>query len=572
MCIAGRPERPRYFLPMDSNLSAQTIRIELDPEQSPSTARARLSQTQPRASLNKRPAEINLYQEFMQGTYDAVIITDLNGNIVDANTRAIDFFQHTIAELCKLSLRDIISGFDPNILAVIRENLDHQQFTFITASARRKDASLFPTDIAPGQLHLGGERYLSFFIRDVTRRKQAEERVLKMQTQLDRAERLKMVDRIAGQIAHDFNNLLMPLMIYPGLIKEQLPPDSPALPDLQTIEKAVQAMAEINQQLMALSRRGYHEQTILNINNIIQETLNLLTRSSRSGDIAVKLDLAADLANMKGAAHQLTRVIQNLCQNAFDAMSERGGTLTVRTENIQLDDPLLESLAGAKGAYLKITVGDTGTGIPQKHRELIFDPFFTTKHSGRRGSGLGLSIVQGIVKDHHGHIDFESAPDRGTTFNLYFPACQENLCTPLNAPLHGGNETILIVDDDPLLTEVISRMLTKLGYTALSASSGEAACKLFNSYAAAKRPLPDLLILDMVMNTGLNGTQTYQQIKSINPEQKAIILSGYEESAKVAMALDLGAHTYLRKPVSIEKLAHAIRQALESNQQPAAQA
>jgi len=554
---------------VEINTLAQTMRINL-PAEGGETPRPRPS---PRAVARTGSArlvrnklgssEATLYAEFMQSVYDAIIVTDPDGNIVDGNIRAVEFFQYDIPELCAKSIFDVVSRFDPSILAMIRENLDRDRFTLVAAFGRRKDMSLFPVEIAPSLLHLGGETHLGFFVRDITKRKEAEEDLRRTRAQLNRAERLEMAGSIAGHIAHDFNNLLTPLLAYPDLIKDHLPEGSVALNDLLIIKKTAQVMADINQQLLASSRRGYHEQTVLNINHIIKDAVDLISRGSQLNDSTINLDLAEDLLNMKGTPHQLVRVIQNLCQNSIDAMEEHGGTLTIRTENVYLDNPVKKYESVAVGEYIKVMVEDTGHGISEEIQDRIFDPFFTTKQSTRqRGCGLGLSVVHGIVKDHKGYIDIESTVGKGTVFSLYFPTCRDEIQVVVEEKLRGGTETLLIVDDDSLQIEVTSRMVAKLGYTVLSAQSGEAALAIIKACQEAKRPFPDLVILDMVMGPGLNGTQTYEHIKAINPQQKAIILSGYEESTKVIKAQALGAGAYLRKPVNIDKLAITVRQEL----------
>ncbi len=677
----------------DLNPLSQTIRIELPAAELKALQPAGRQKTPAVRPCHVRdklgPAEATLYDEFMRSIYDAVIITDADGNIMDGNIRAMELFQHELPELCATTIFSLISGFTPSLFDTIRTNMDSQQFTLINAYGRYKDQSLFPVEIAPSQLHLGGESHWGFFVRDITQRVQAEaairdseqrfkaifdnaadgiilvdtqtrkfsltnqamcemlgytseelatmevadihpaedlpcvfekfkkqalgemktaeslpvkrkdgsvlyadisvffiplaektfmggffrditarkqamESQLKNQAQLDRAERLEMAGSIAGHIAHDFNNLLTPLLAYPGLIREQLPAGSPIINDLLIIEKTAQVMADINHQLLALSRRGYHEQKVLNINAVIQDAVNLLSRSGQIAGINFDLGLAEDLFNIKGSAQQLMRVIHNLCQNSIDAMYEKGGILTIRTENVYLDKLLKAYESVTVGEYIKVTIADTGHGIPEDIRKCIFDPFFTTKQTaGRHGSGLGLSVVHGVVKDHKGYIDLENEVGKGAVFSLYFPICRDAIPALADESVPGGTETLLIVDDDALQSEVISRLGAKLGYTVQSAQSGEEAIKLMQQYQAEHRPFPDLLLLDMVMTPGMKGAQTYQSIKAINPGQKAIILSGYEESAQILMARDLGAGAFIHKPVEMDKLAKAIRQELD---------
>jgi len=557
---------------MDHNeQSARTVRIKLPPE----ALEASLSSKKPKlpskvTELSREgirtklgASEYTLYHEFLQGIYDAVLITDWEGHILDGNARATEFLRCEVRDLRSKTIFDIIYGFDAAILQKICTSLDRDQFTLIEeAYCRRKDQSLFTAEIATNKLHLGYEKHICFFVRDITRRKQDEELLRQTRDQLARAERLEMAGSIAGHIAHDFNNLLTPLVAYPEFIRAKLPANSSAHADLEVIAKTAQQMAEINQQLLSLSRRAYHEQSVLNINTIIETEAAFLTRNETTKGIRLELDLEENLLNMKGAPQQLLRVIQNLCQNAVEAMGP-AGTLTIKTENIYLDALMNKYEFMTPGEYIKVSISDTGHGIPMEIRDKIFDPFFTTREANKqRGSGLGMSVVRSIVKDHQGFIDLESTVGVGTTFSLYFPTCREEITPVEPARNYKGTETILIVDDDKIQIEVMTRLLQQVGYTVESALNGEDALLLFATHKA-NDSFPSLVILDMVMGEGMDGAQTYQELKAVNPRQKAIIVSGYAESPRINLAQTLGAGTYLRKPVTLEKLSKAVRQELD---------
>jgi len=364
-----------------------------------------------------------LYSDIMLSIYDAVVITDFNGNIVDGNPRALDFFRCEIDQLCKNDIFQIIRGFDKSVLKTITANLEKERFTLIEGYCIRSDKTLFPSDIVVSKLKLEDTKLLCFFVRDSTRRKEYERILHKTQAHLVRAERMEIAGNIASRIAHDFNNLLTPLMAYPELIRGKLPEDSQAREDLDVIEKTAKQMAEINQQLLVLSRRGHYEHEVLNINLVIKNVIDLIRRGSTPDGIEIELNLADDLLNMRGASEQLLRVIENLCHNAIEAMGVRG-TLTLSTENVKIESSLKHYEMIPAGEYIKVIVSDTGHGIPMEIRSKIFEPFFTTtKTNKQRGSGLGLSVVHGIVKDHNGYIDFDSEVGHGTTFTLYLPAC-----------------------------------------------------------------------------------------------------------------------------------------------------
>ncbi len=381
----------------------------------------------------------------------------------------------------------------------------------------------------------------------------------RLQEQLLRGQRLQTAGRIAGQVAHDFNNLLGPLVGYPDLIRMQLPEEHPARRFCDAMQEAAETMADINEDMMTLGRRGLLEEEPLDVNALVRRVLEQHFANRPEG-IAVQTDLAGDLLPVRGSAAQLSRVLANLISNARDAMRD-GGVLAVRTENLYVDAPTGSYQRIEMGEYVRIQVSDTGCGIPPEIRDRIFDAFFTTKQSARRGAGLGLSVVMAIVEDHRGYLDFESQIGKGTVFNVYLPACREGIPGRAEEGAAGGTESVLVVDDDQVQREVLGQLLASLGYRVESAAGGEEALARTGERAF------DLLILDMIM-PGMNGAETYRQILRTHPDQRAIILSGFSASELVRQAQALGAGAYIRKPVTREKLASVLRRELDRPRQP----
>jgi len=410
--------------------------------------------------------------------------------------------------------------------------------------------------------------------RDITDRMHAEEELKTAETQFDRVRRLEATSLFAGQIAHDFNNLLVPLLIYPRIIRKDLKEGTRAFEDLELIENTARQIADINQDLLALSRRGNVQQEVLSINSMVEEIVETFRKNITPKKIEIDCIASAKLPNVLFGGPQLTRVLQNLCQNAIEAMGDEGH-LIVKTDNIYLDRPVGKYVRVNSGEYARITVSDNGCGIPDNIKDRIFDPFFTTKVGAKeRGSGLGLSVVYGIVTDHKGYIDMESTVGIGTTFSLYFPVCRSEILKETGLEVSGGTEKILIVDDDPFQIEAFSRILEELGYKVTGVHSGEEAVRLFENCALEKEAakngqrsegcnFPDLVILDMVMRDGVDGTETYKRIKKINPSQKVITVSGYREHQQVTAVQALGAGQHLCKPVTFESVAQAVRQELD---------
>ncbi len=371
-----------------------------------------------------------------------------------------------------------------------------------------------------------------------------------------RAQRLETAGRIAGQVAHDFNNLLGPLTAYPSMIRDDLAHDHEAIELLNQIEKCAAQMAEINQQLLTLGRRGHYTLELVNLNEVVNHVVKEFY--TLSPGIAISLDLEKNLFFIKGGSSQIYRVISNLVSNAIDAIQDVG-RIEIRTENYYSDSMSGNFTRIPKGEFVKLTISDNGSGISVDNMARIFEPFFTTKAAeGKRGSGLGLSVVYSVIEDHGGYMDFKSELGIGTTFYIYFPITRESIPVRSAEKITGGKEKILVVDDDITQLDVTGLLLKKLGYKVKTAESGERAVEML------KNAKFDLLILDMIMPGGMDGTETYRQSLDLNPQQKAVVVSGYAESARVEEAVKLGASSFLRKPLTMKSIAHAVRKALDT--------
>ncbi len=405
--------------------------------------------------------------------------------------------------------------------------------------------------------------------RDVTARVQAEQALKAAQKQLARVGRLEATALFAGQIAHDFNNLLVPLLIYPEMIRKHLDKDSQAYKDLEVIESTAQQIADINQDLMALSRRGKVREQIVDLHTAVSDVVQSVSRGM--ADKSLKLDWApsASVPNVKFDPPQLARVLLNLLQNALDAVGEQG-RVELKTENVCLEEPFGQYVRISPGEYLKLTVADNGSGIPDAIKDKIFDPFFTTKSTGKKrgGSGLGLSVVYGIMSDHNSYVDVESEEGKGTVFSLYFPVCGAPPKREDIGHLPGGSEAILVVEDERLHRDVVCRLLRDLGYAVRTAADGEEALTAYESNGA----FPDLVLLDVVLGTDMDGVETFRRMRERNPGQKAITVSGMGKTDRVEEGLKLGVARHLTKPLRMEPLALAVREELDRAAAPATSA
>ena len=390
-----------------------------------------------------------------------------------------------------------------------------------------------------------------FIIRDITE-------TVRLRDLESRAQRLETAGSVAGQVAHDFNNLLGPIMAYPELIRDVLHEDHPAINYLRSIENAARQMSEINQQLLTLGRRGHYNQEPLNLNRIVEQVASDTHALSKT--VSVILNLAPDLMNIRGGEAQIYRAVANLINNAVDAIQSTGN-IEISTENFYAEESVDSHSRVPQGEYIKLTISDSGCGIPENKMGRIFEPFYTSKTVNKeRGSGLGLSVVDGVVKDHCGYIDIASKLGEGTSFYIYFPITREELSEQSFDQIPKGHEAVLIVDDDETQRDVSTRLLQKLGYTVDSVPGGEEAVSLI------QKKTFDLLILDMVMPHGIDGSETYRRIQQIIPDQRALIVSGFSETERVVEIQKLGAGAFVRKPLTLSSLALAVRTELDRKQ------
>ncbi|UCG05689.1 MAG: PAS domain S-box protein [Desulfobacterales bacterium] len=394
------------------------------------------------------------------------------------------------------------------------------------------------------------------FLRDITSQK-------KLEAELQQAQKMEAIGTLAGGVAHDLNNILSGIVSYPELILLDLPENSPLRNPLLTIQESGQKAAAIVQDLLTLARRGVSVAEVVNLNQVIKQYLaspeyqKLL--SFHSG-ITVERNLEPNLFSISGSPVHLSKTIMNLVSNAAEAMPD-GGRIIISTDNHYVDTPINAYETIEEGDYVTVTVSDTGTGIPSVEIDKIFEPFYTKKIMGRSGPGLGMAVVWGTVKDHNGFIDVQSTLGKGTTFTLYFPITRDKLDTKKSSlkieDYKGNGESIFIIDDIQEQREIASGMLKKMGYHVSLAASGEEAVTYM------KQKHADLLVLDMIMNPGMDGLETYKRILEIHPGQKAVIASGYSETNRVKQAQKMGARTYIKKPYSLEKIGVAIKNALQ---------
>ena len=399
--------------------------------------------------------------------------------------------------------------------------------------------------------------------REITERKRAEKERLYLEMQLRKSQKMEAIGTLAGGVAHDLNNILSGLVSYPELLLLDLPKDSPLRGPIQTIKKSGEKAGAVVQDLLTLARRGVSVTEVINLNRLIGQYLDSPEHKKileYHPKVKVESHLETNLMNVIGSPFHLSKTIMNLVSNAAEAMPG-GGKIIVTTSNQYVDQSKKVFDTIDEGDYVTLSVKDNGVGISAEDIERIFEPFYTKKAMGRSGTGLGMAVVWGTVKDHNGYIDVKSKVDEGSTFTLYFPLTRKELAAEIpDLPIEnfrGRGESILIVDDIMEQREIATRMLVKLGYTVNSVSSGEDAVKYVKENSA------NLLVLDMIMAPGIDGLDTYRKILELEPGQKAILASGYSKSERVREAIKLGAGAYVKKPYSIEKIGLAVRAELD---------
>ncbi len=395
---------------------------------------------------------------------------------------------------------------------------------------------------------------------NASERRQAEMEKKELEYRLHRAEKMEAIGTLAGGVAHDLNNILSGIVSYPELLLMKLPTGSDMKNPLETILSAGKRAAAIVQDLLTLARRGVVVSETVNLNTIVSDYLDSPEHRkliSFHPMVNVKIDLDPDLMNISGSPVHLSKTIMNLVSNSVEAMPE-GGSISISTQNKYVDLPIGGYSDVTEGDYAVLTVTDTGFGISPDDLRHIFEPFYTKKKMGRSGTGLGMAVVWGTVDDHKGYIDVESREGTGTRFTLYFPVIRETLeRNQINVltdeDCRGDGETILIVDDVEEQRTIASMILSELGYRVTAVSSGEMAIDYLSSHSV------DLIVLDMIMDPGMDGLDTYRKVIELHPGQKAIIASGYSETERVRAAHKLGVGQYLKKPYSLKQLGRAVK-------------
>jgi PAS domain S-box-containing protein len=501
------------------------------------------------------------YRELVEDISDVIYAVDRDGVVAYVSPVIESLIGYAPSELIGHPFAGVIH---PEDLQRVRENYQRvisgqaqaNEYRLLTKSGEIRWARTSSRPVLDGS-HVVGVRGV---LADVTRRVRAEQERRDLEVQLERARRMESLGTLAGGVAHDLNNILGPMVAYPDLILEALPGDSPVREDVVQVQRSAKKAAAIVQDLLALARRGVYRMAPLNLNHVVGEYLgsaSFTELTARHPHVLVDVDLDSELLSILGSAPHLSKVLMNLVTNAFEAMPQ-GGRLTIRTSCESLDRPHAGYEHVEAGDYVVLRVGDTGVGIEEGDLPRLFEPFYTKKEIGRSGSGLGLAVVYGVAHDHKARIDLASAVGRGTELALYFPVSREAVLESQEGDEdYRGRESVLVVDDLEEQRKLATRLLSSLGYQVRAAESGRAAIACLRDHSV------DILVLDMIMEEGFDGLDTYREIIGTHPGQKAVIASGFSKTKRVEESQRLGVGPFVRKPYTLQRLGRAVRRELD---------
>jgi two-component system cell cycle sensor histidine kinase/response regulator CckA len=483
----------------------------------------------------------------------------VGGRFLDVNPALITMLgQGSVEDLLRLNARRDVF-VNPQEWDRLAEDYRRSSLNGVEVQWRRKDGRIIIVRLSGCAASSSDEpeEVLELIAEDITDRRQLEE-------QLRQAQKMDAVGRLAGGVAHDFNNLLMVINGYTEVLLEQLEKGSAMHQKVESIQQAADRAATLTRQLLAFSRKQFLELKVVDVNSVIEDMERLL-RPLIGENIELVTRLSTEAGHTRADASQLEQVIMNLVVNAKDAMPQ-GGKLTLQSRDVTVRQKFRETRFIQPGRYAVISVSDTGHGMDKETQSRIFEPFFTTKEKGK-GTGLGLSTVYGIVKQSNGYVFAESEPGAGTTFYVYLPRAEESAeeLSPAKSPQNeaDGCETVLLVEDEESVRELVRLTLTARGYKVLEAENGECGLRIAEDF----KEHIDILITDVVM-PGIGGRELAKKLQALRPGISVLYLSGYTEDTVVTQGA-LGPDTaFLQKPFTLQNLAKKVREVLRSKSAP----
>jgi PAS domain S-box-containing protein len=507
------------------------------------------------------------YRQLFQRANDAIFLMQ-NDTFVECNNKTLDMFgclreqiighpPYAFSPTTQPDGRDSTEAALERIEATL--NGEPQYFEW---QHSRADGTLFDAEVSLGTVQLNTGMHILAIVRDVTARKHAEEEKRNLENQLHRAEKMKAIGQLTGGIAHDFNNMLSGIVGYADILERKIGSDNEFSQFINGIRDTANRAADLARQLLTFSKQGKSRSIDVNMHDLIGEVAQLLERTT-DRRISIKLDYQAKNCMVIGDPSQLQNTILNLAINAGDSMPN-GGQIVLRSQLVHLKESNIrqQTLNIVPGEYFELDVSDTGCGMEPQVLSRIFEPFYTTKEIGS-GTGLGLAMVYGTIKAHGGAIEVTSSPGQGSCFKVYLPiqTKTQTIKTKTEKPkLISGKGLILAVDDESIIREVITDILTDLGYEVITAVDGEQAVELFSRRSTDI----DLVVLDMIMPK-LNGLETLRELKKFKADVRVLVVSGFSRKKDLVEITQEGIKGFLHKPFSSVELSQKIAQILNQH-------
>jgi PAS domain S-box-containing protein len=560
-------ENRRYQVQLEEEVFKRTMVLEERTEQ---LRRANEELEQDIAARRRVESALNesegRFRTVVECLNEGLVIADADNNVVWLNSR--------MAAMCGYVPDELIGG-PVSIMgaAHVREALHNKTTERLLGIAEtyetqlmRKGGEIFWVEISAGPFY-GPEGQITgslSVVRDISERKRAESEREKLESQLRRSQKLETIGTLAGGVAHDFNNILTPILGYGEMARFHLDAESPARGDLEQIIQAAHRARDLVRQILTFSRQGDQERRPVLIQLIVKEALKLI-RASLPSTIEIREEIDSNCSPVLCEPTQIHQVLMNLCTNAYFAMRKKGGLLEVRQTTVDVDREFSCLHVNLKeGKYARLTVTDTGCGMDRSTLERAFEPFFTTKEAGE-GTGLGLSVVHGIVTAHGGGISVYSEEGTGSSFNVYLPVTEteiEEREEDLRPP-PGGNERILIVDDERVNALMAKQMLSSLGYDVMATTSSVEALEAFKDDPHRF----DVVITDQTMPQ-VTGSELADAMLMIRPELPIILMTGFSETVTAQNYRQMGFRAYLMKPLIMRELARVIRSEVDGVSAP----
>lgn len=507
---------------------------------------------------DQRQAELK-YKKIVQSLVDGYFLTDTKGGFLDCNDSYNSMIGYFREEVLSMSVSDIEAKESAVEAEKHFNRIVEKGYDRFETLQRRKDGGIISVEVIVQYLDFEGGLFFGF-IRDITEEDLAKKEKAALEAQLQQAQKMEAVGRLAGGIAHDFNNLLTIIIGNISMAQMDLDINHPLYKTFREINKASKQAADLTRQLLAFSRKQIIKPMVINLNELIKNMHKMLVRVIGE-DIIFQIKPMQGLGLVKVDPGQIEQCVINLVINARDAMP-KGGLLIIETAEVNLDKDYCKDNINIKpGAYVMLVVSDTGEGMDKERRQKIFEPFFTTKGKGK-GTGLGLPMIYGIVKQHNGHINVYSEVGKGATFKLYFPLVREKgepiFPIPDLDELPTGTETILVMEDDAMVEDIAIRILKRLGYNVLHSNRVVEAIQLAKNHEG---PI-HLLMTDIIMPE-MNGQEVAKSIKQDRPEMKVLYTSGYPEDVISQQGILEEHVAFIDKPYAPQTLALKVRQVLD---------